>query len=406
MTMSVDSGQWAVSRKQSAIRRRAITLVELLVAIAIISILATLLLGVASRAGRTAREARTKSIISRLHTLVTERAEEYRSIRAELNTRTLQSAPEPDWAYYLRTEDPTQRYSQLSLQEREPLGRLFALRERQRLEMPDRWSDVACGPIAGPTLPNPSVPPENASQYAYWPRYVSERPPLNLLYYRQLIDLYSRTNTITQLPNTEADILTNQSAECLYLTVMNATADGEARGLFKESDTGDTDGDGALEFLDAWGNPIGWIRWPAGYESDLQWSFTRLVDLSENPPQGETGLDAVQQVFDENHDPFDLFRVDRVDVNDTDPPYVAATGEGGRGWKLVPLIYSAGLDEELGLANGIEIVQPNVNFEYVATNSDPYWGTPEGSRNLLPLGTVTDREAATDNITNHVIEAR
>ena len=46
------------------------TLVELLVAMAIISILAALLVGVAATAGATAREARTKSLVARLHTLL------------------------------------------------------------------------------------------------------------------------------------------------------------------------------------------------------------------------------------------------------------------------------------------------------------------------------------------------
>lgn len=388
--------------------RRGLTLVELLVAIAIVAILATLLLGVAATAGRTAREARTKALVARIHTLITERMEEYRSVRAELNRRDLDTNGGEDWLDQLAANYGSQ-FSQLALQQREPFGRLVALRERQRMEMPDRWSDVLCGavPPSVGAIPNP---PRNASGYAYWPRYVSERPPLNLLYYRRLLDLYSRNNSLTSQPNTLPEILTNQSAECLYLVVMNATADGEARGLFKESDVGDTDGDGALEFLDAWGQPIGWIRWPAGYESDLQWSFTRLVqefnDAEADPADNLTGLEAVSRALEENHDPLDLFRVDRIDVNGSNPDYVETTGENGRGWKLVPLIYSPGLDGELGLADGLEIVNDAVQYQYVATNSDPYWGNPAGTGAQLPLGTITDREAATDNITNHVIEAR
>ena len=53
------------------------------------------------------------------------------------------------------------------------------------------------------------------------------------------------------------------------LVIMNATGDGEARTLFSKQDIGDVDEDGAPEFIDGWGNPIGWIRWPAGVVSDF-----------------------------------------------------------------------------------------------------------------------------------------
>ena len=49
--------------------RGGFTLVELLIAISIVAILATLLLGAAATAGETARDARTKSLVARLHTL-------------------------------------------------------------------------------------------------------------------------------------------------------------------------------------------------------------------------------------------------------------------------------------------------------------------------------------------------
>ncbi|MEO1496017.1 MAG: prepilin-type N-terminal cleavage/methylation domain-containing protein [Planctomycetota bacterium] len=407
MTASTRSRHRAAGSNPPRERRRGLTLVELLVAIAIISILATLLLGVAAQAGQTAREARTKSIVSRLHTLIVERMEEYREVRAELNQRTERDAPEPDWRDLLDNQGPDS-FDVLNDQQRLALGRLFALRERQKMEMPDRWSDVACNAIDTAAPPNPPLvePPNN---YDYFPRYVSERPPLNRLYYRKLVEIYDRTNTLTGAVNTPAEILTNESAECLYLTVMNATADGEARGLFKATDSGDTDGDGALEFLDAWGQPIGWIRWPAGYESDLQWSFTRLVDQFENPPVGQTGEDVVQQTLDDNHDPLDRFRVDRTNLPSFSEPgapqYEFATGENGRGWKLTPLIYSWGLDGGVGMWTGLQL-GGSAEFQTANANSDPYVGDPTAAIPDLPLGTITDREAATDNITNHVIEAR
>jgi type II secretory pathway pseudopilin PulG len=56
-----------------------------------------------------------------------------------------------------------------------------------------------------------------------------------------------------------------ESAEVLYfmLTQMNvAGATPVDASEFLASELGDTDGDGVLEFIDAWGNPLRFYRWP------------------------------------------------------------------------------------------------------------------------------------------------
>lgn len=65
-----------------------------------------------------------------------------------------------------------------------------------------------------------------------------------------------------------------QAAECLYLIVTMA---GGGREYFNDSDIGDTDGDGALEFIDAWGRPIFFLRSPDGFPSTL------VADQANNP---------------------------------------------------------------------------------------------------------------------------
>src|SRR5437660_11746815 len=65
--------------------RRGVTLIELLVVILIISILAALVLGVAAVAGETARQAQTKHIVERLHTLLTEFYGTFKTRRVKLN---------------------------------------------------------------------------------------------------------------------------------------------------------------------------------------------------------------------------------------------------------------------------------------------------------------------------------
>ncbi len=56
-------------------------------------------------------------------------------------------------------------------------------------------------------------------------------------------------------------------AECLFMIVMQGgIANCIDCGELKTADRGDKDNDGAFEFWDAWGNPIGLVLWPAGVQ--------------------------------------------------------------------------------------------------------------------------------------------
>ena len=157
--------------------------------------------------------------------------------------------------------------------------------------------------------------------------------------------------------------MTNQGAECLYMVITLACGDGEARSQFHESDIGDTDGDGAPEFLDGWGNPISFLRWAPGFDSQAQLNANLLGDRPPLPPQNPTSLNATWiEAANNNHDPYDMYRVD-----------VAA-------FRLMPLIYSAGRDEEFDIVDAPDYV--------VDTNSlrSPCTALPPGFN--VPLGTV------------------
>ena len=54
------------------------------------------------------------------------------------------------------------------------------------------------------------------------------------------------------------------------MVITMACGDGEARTLFSENSIGDTDGDGAPEFLDGWKHPINFLRWAPGFDSQIQ----------------------------------------------------------------------------------------------------------------------------------------
>ena len=382
----------------SAIRtpHSAMTLVELLVAMAIISILAALLVGVAATAGATAREARTKSLVARLHTLLADRYDSYRARRVELNTRDVNGNGQPDWLDRVSVDrSPSDGASDLTgipltgLDPRQAVavGRLVGIRELMKLEMPDRWADVALWPA----VPTGALPAVSITQLRGRLRVLESPPPLHYAYLRKYNEMAAAGVTVE-------DALENQSAECLYLVIVNATADGEARGLFKEADVGDTDGDGALEFLDGWGQPIRFLRWAPGFDSDAQPSVASLRRVYEDA-SGAAGAkrSAVQQRLGADHDPFDLFRVDQANLaayNPTEP----ANRAGPRGWRLAPLVISAGQDETLGYDS---------HPEHLAA-LDPYAPVNDGGAAATPpvwLGEndPAEEEAYADDVHSHAV---
>jgi prepilin-type N-terminal cleavage/methylation domain-containing protein len=366
--------------------RQALTLVELMVAIAIMGILASLLLGAAAVASEVARNARSKSLIARLHTLLVERYDGYRNQRVELKPFAQSDSAD------LRTLLTT-RYGFNMPADLRPLpggdqrvvamARLAGLREIMRLELPDRWSDVVGWNDGGVTGLTASAPPPSDTdvlpavtavdlQNRLW--LVQNVPLLTTVYAR-------RYATMQQAGVNGEKARENESAECLYLIIMNATGDGEARGMFKPNDIGDTDEDGAPEFIDGWGKPISFLRWAPGFNSDAQLSMASL-----QRQQAKTNGDAlVAQAILDDHDPFDLFRLDNP---------TAATL---RGWRLVPLIVSGGGDEEIGLRfNGTRLTTLN---PYLDIGSGNYLG--EATDDQTNLAKNFDAELAGDNITNH-----
>ncbi|MGC4003935.1 MAG: hypothetical protein QM811_12740 [Pirellulales bacterium] len=127
----------------------------------------------------------------------------------------------------------------------------------------------------------------------------------------------------------------------------------DALSQFSESEIDDTDGDGCKEFVDGWGQPIFFLRWAPGFDSDLQKHQTETID----------GKSVAMP-----HDPFDPLN---VQLN---------------AFALYPLIYSGGPDKIRGIKNA-NTAAP------LRTISDPY-----ADNN----GAAVDTSGSNfDNITNH-----
>lgn len=350
--------------------RRGVTLIELLVTIMIISILAAAVLGVAAVAGETAREAKTKAIISRIHSLLMEHYDTYTSRRVKLRPEVLDAIS--------GMNTTTAKKGQAKAE-----ARLYALRELILMEMPDRWSDVLLNSVGTPP----------ASSTFRYPIYLdvsntnSGRTELADLYRRTFLRIAASENKISESTNTTDEILDNQGAECLYMVVMNACGDGEARTLFPESSIGDTDGDGAPEFLDGWGHPIDFLRWAPGFRSDAQVNANDLDSAS-------TPSDAWAAAAASDHDQFDLYRTDT------------------NAFRLLPLVFSVGRDEEGGLVTMPQSVRwtgnPSVTTPFVVGSAPKLqpWQLSNYGSDTFYLGANDGTKAETDNLTNHLISTK
>ena len=144
------------------------------------------------------------------------------------------------------------------------------------------------------------------------------------------------------------------SAELLYLIVMGLP---DAETAFNGLEIADTNGNGLNEFVDGWGNPIGFVRWPAGHCN--AWGKDGCI------------VSKIQLYHDATKSPCPFesaFRRNSSDVSN---------------YAVFPLIFSAGADREAG-----------INQEQNSTN--PCSNSRTGS-----VVSADDKLAYVDDITNH-----
>ena len=274
--------------------RRAFTLIELLITISIIALMAGMVLVATFAASEQAKAHKTRALIAKLDAVVKAKWEAYRTRRIPVDIGPdrfndadgdgtfsagdswiidhtgngvfdgqARSGPQPN--------DPT-RYSVAKL-------RIDALRDLMRMEMPERWTDVYRDPVA-------PLEYSAANKIA--------RPAVSQAYLRKLQSVVGTAPPAMWPP----EVMENQGAECLYLVIMSSPQeDGDdVREVFKAGDYGDTDGDGFLEFLDAWGKPIKFLRWPGGFVSELQALASGTI-VARNPSTNSVTIDIDNVAF-------------------------------------------------------------------------------------------------------------
>jgi prepilin-type N-terminal cleavage/methylation domain-containing protein len=300
-------------------RKHGFTLIELMVTMVIISIVTGLSLSGLAGARQRAKIDKTKSTIRKLHEIVMPQYESYLSRRVSATT---------------------------------PRDRLVAMRLLMVQEMPDQWADVYWLEDRNRNTTLDSGEDANANNQLDMP------PP-------------GATGSRWSSKSTAYE-----GAECLAMIVTRGGFAEDAVEAFRTDEVGDIDSDGAPEFRDGWGRPIGFIRWPAGYLSLIQ-------------PQNATT----------NPDPLDPMKI---------------SGD----YALIPLIYSAGPDEATndplsgpggyGVQTSAAAVPPDAtSMGWLSSNRNlrtTRQGTPlAGDYIYLPSGIPDPAaiQATRDNITNH-----
>jgi prepilin-type N-terminal cleavage/methylation domain-containing protein len=374
--------------------RIAFTLTELLIVIAIIGLLASSVMFAMWGAMEKAKEARTRTQIAKLNDLLMTRWNSYRTRAISL---------EWDLSNLSASDRQAIQQNPRLMQEM----RLNLLRDLMRFEMPDRREDVSDDPVTFSigVAPN-QVTIQGVSR---------SLPTLGVN-----IDRRATQNGTRPFDDWTEEY---EDSECLYMIVASIRDLGTT-GLdfLREGEIGDLDGDGMPEILDAWGRPIAFVRWPAGFVAHPGNDFT--WGTSDDVPQYSDLQTVIVDSVDANYvapevyDPFDPLRVDRRPA--VDIPAAQGSGDGKYyfNFALYPLVFSAGPDGIDGIVRNNRVQSATTtSFHYYRTSQNPHADPGKGRNDpysVLPGNPGTGRRLGepfetdghpgyADNIHNHAL---
>lgn len=240
------------------INRKGFTLVELLMVVAILAVLMTLTISVMSGITVQAEEEATKVTVLKISRLVDQRIQAYdRAFRGSRRQQYIQGT-----VGLLKAENAQFEYFNDHPDEAPPALIMLAKKAGLRFEMPQRMIERTA---AGDGI---AIPGNAAAGLPDLP--VSVYRALSVPYARrQLLEAGTAINAASLLAqattNWQNHTAVTESAELLYYTLTQSGTFGAATVIaeqFSSAEIADTDGDGLPEFVDAWGNPLRFYRWP------------------------------------------------------------------------------------------------------------------------------------------------
>lgn len=392
---------------------RGFTLVELLTVIAIIGFMSGMFIVAYRGAAQEATAQKTRSTIQKISDVLNSRMEEYTTYPIALQNVNPPFGPITGTAVSIGVPTDPNYESPTLLLER---ARLLSLRDIIAMEMPDHPDDLLWSSKWGVA---------NNANASYWnsltrplvtgllaggiPVVVKNKPTSRV---RGLVRRLSQGNV--PIPNWERDFA---NAELLYLIVEDSDLNGtSAIELFGASEVGDKDGDGLNEFIDGYGNPIQWIRWPTGFEGVARYHPDMLSQdvLAGTPPNVRVSITS---------DPLDRVGADPGYSRHFETGTVANWETFKPGPGAFPLVASAGLDGVFGIRFELSeppSVQDTSGLKPAFSSRFPNWqgGQPNYPRPLLftdpwhprRVGTPPERlggrlsptdNSSSDNITNY-----
>jgi hypothetical protein len=301
-----------------------------------------------------ARDARTQSQIARLNEWIMARWESYASRQVPI-------------VYFGLGNTPFVPTPQEKLQ-----ARLFLLRDLMRMELPDRKTDILMGRTAFPLRDANG----NVRGYAQ----LRQEPQLWREYNRRIKPTWNEQF---------------QGAECLYLIIsVMRDENSTALDFFRDNEIGDVDGDGMPEILDGWGNPISFLRWAPGFESQAQIRNCIQAPDYFDPLHADPRWEPSLTVFSQKYPDYPI---------ELKPQFIPQQANLEKAiFNLLPLIFSAGPDRSYGLIT--DTSGPPFHAYPLTTPLpvDPYAPVSPG----VYIGQRDGTSDADDNITNHLIEVR
>ena len=398
------------------------TLVELLVVLAIITLISSFMLVAVGELRIMTQHSRTKQQVEKLHTLLMQKWDEVTN-----RPLPIRMPPNANMVNAGRV-------------------RLNAVRELQRIELPERISDIFwVEDSAG----------FRASDYSRVVRQrdpgaglqADEYPRAFLSFFYSSAPLVGRsdglgagmdlndpnrayTSSSTKTYRQKAEDLYRitgkvwthqfQAAECLYL-ILSTMRDGDSSALdfLLASEIGDTDEDGMPEIIDGFGRPFEFLRWAPGFSAgrgpDGRWGVANIDD--DQNGLIDDGAEANWPGSDDIYSPSEIQSVsatespDVMDTTMSDPRWNDQNASNDP-FTLLPLVFSAGRDGYFGVSvritiNGNQVFQyynPNYPNALTGYKNDPHFQLQQ-SNAIRRFGDVDLVNGAWfDNVTSHDLE--